>query len=106
MKTSLLIFASVILIVLAAGLTFLNLHRYGIHSDSTSCSENQSQETFYTASSYLVMTQTYPENNVHIGTCPYENFKATTYALDLWIPTAVLSFISYKRINHQNREAK
>ena len=102
MKTTLLVLASSLIIILASGLTFLDLNRYGTHGDSVPCGENKRQETFYTASSYLLMTQTYPESEVNIGTCPYENFSAKTYALDLWIPAIILSIVSYKRISRRS----
>ncbi|MNH58596.1 hypothetical protein D3C73_104020 [compost metagenome] len=103
MKTTLLILLSSAFIILASWLTFASSNRYGIHSDSASCGENKSHEIFYTATSYILTTQTYERDKVKVGTCQYENFTARTFALDLWIPAIAFGFISYKRIDRSRR---
>lgn len=104
MKTILLILLSSVLIILASWLTFAHSDRYGIHSsESVPCGKNPTQETFATATVYLLTTQTYEQQNVTIGTCPYQNFAAKTLALELWTPALIFSFMSYRSVSNKRR---
>ena len=96
MYKPILLSVAIILIAFASWLTFFDHHRYGTHGEGFECGDVKDTITSYTATSYYLFSQTYNENWIRIGTCPYDKFHARTFALELWILAALLCFASYK----------
>jgi len=96
MKQKLLLFFTLTVLLVASWFTFFAPDRYGTHGDSLPCGQNAQRETFLTASTYLLFTQSSNKNNVDIGTCPYQNFTVRTYSLDLWVLAAISGLLTYR----------
>jgi hypothetical protein len=86
----------VIFIAFAGWLTFFDHHRYGTHGDGFECGGVKDTVTSYTATSYYLFSQSYNEDEIRVGTCPYDKFKARTYGLEVWILATILGYASYK----------
>ena len=98
MKQRLLILFALTALLLASWFTFFAPDRYGTHGDSLQCGQNAKHKTSLTVSTYLLFTQSNNENNVDIGTCPYQKFTVRTYSLEIWILAAVLGLLAYRSI--------
>lgn len=79
-----LITVTVVALIGAAYLTFFSPARYGTHSDNRPCGENATKQRHYTALGFFVLTEQEKRPNTQVGTCPYQSYQATTYALELW----------------------
>lgn len=96
MRSYILVLITIIFITFASWLTFLDHHRYGIHGDGFECGRVKDTIISYTVTSYYLFSQSYNENEIKFGTCPYDKFHARTYALELWVLAALLGYASYK----------
>jgi hypothetical protein len=98
MYKPILLLISVVLIISAGWLTFFDRSHYGIHGDGFQCGEVKDTLTFYTAAAYYHSSQPLTGHGqaLDIGTCPYQMYKARTYALDLWSPATLLGFIALR----------
>lgn len=96
MKQKLLLFFTLTILLLTSWFTFFAPARYGTHGDSLLCGQNSEHETFPTTSTYLLFTQSSNQDNVDIGTCPYQNFIVRTYSLDLWVIAAISGLLTYR----------
>jgi hypothetical protein len=96
-KSHVLSITSIVLLIVAGLLTFMPPKRYGTHTDARPCNENAAQQSFYTATGYYIFTQSLDKSSVSIGTCPYQNFNASTYALELWLPGIALGYLGYRK---------
>ena len=104
MKTVLLILLTSMLLILRAWLTFFSVDRYGTHGDSATCGENKTHKVFYSATSYLLTTQSKQQSSLHVGTCPYDSYTARTVALDVWVPVLFLGLVVHRRITGDRRK--
>lgn len=104
MYKPILLSVAIVLIAFASWLTFFDRSRYGTHGDNFKCGEVSDTATYHTATTYYLFSQ--PLNNGQIpdlGTCPYDMYKAKTYALDLWIPAILLGYISQRGIKKKTK---
>lgn len=94
MYRPILLSVAIVLIAFASWLTFFDHNRYGTHGDNFKCGEVSDTTIYHTATTYYLFSQPLNGQTPALGTCPYDMYKARTYALDLWIPAIVLGYIS------------
>jgi len=89
---------SAFLLVAALLFTFLPSDRYGFHTDALPCGKNEPREVFYTATTYFIFTRPLNKDSVFVGTCPYQNFSSSTYALEFWLSGILFGYFGYRRL--------
>lgn len=87
-------------IVIALSLAILPATRFGYHGDGKQCGQYQTTLYHPSITSYLLFTQPLSDNDIsRIGTCPYEEYYAKTYAIELWVLAGVMVFIGKRKTN-------
>ena len=94
---------AVICIVASFVLAFGSPLRTGFQGDDIGCEEGSPQKTHLMLASYLLFEEPIGEEELNIGTCPYQHYYAKTYALELWVLAGVSVWLgsnSRKRATH------
>lgn len=92
-----IIVITVILFLIAFYLTFLAPSRFGTHSDKLPCGQNSNSVYHYTATDFFLRTNNKKSPDTAIGTCPYQQYEAKTFALEIWAGFLISTFLLYRK---------
>ncbi len=87
----------VMLFIMAFYLTFLVPTRFGSHSDKLPCENNSESVYHYTATDFFLTTNKEKSQNTVIGTCPYQQYEAKTFALEIWSSFLISAYLFSKK---------
>ena len=85
-----------VLAIVALLLALLPAMHYGTNGDHLRCNQQSTTLYYKSVAEYLFLTQPLSESsekNLRIGTCPYQNHYARTYAIELWVLAGSLMLI-------------
>ncbi len=96
-NTKILFSLAAILSIVALAFALLPATRYGTHGDDKTCGQFSTTEYHYSLAGYLLFSKPLDSTILTVGTCPYTDYYAKTYAIELWIVATALAVLGTRR---------
>lgn len=96
-NTKILFSLAAILFIVALAFALLPATRYGTHGDDKTCGQYSTTEYHYSLVGYLLFSKPLESTTFMAGTCPYTDYYAKTYSIELWIVASALAVLGTRR---------